>query len=247
MKALLVTSEITFVPRNYLGLFERLFQRGAQHLGGLVMQRVRPQVVERGMAALLAAGCSRLAQILAANAADLRRQRREACFQAASLPVIRADSMNEPWLIDWVQRHAPDVIVNARTRCIFGAAILAAPRLGCVNVHHGILPRYRGTMCDLRALAAHRRAGFSIHRMTREVDAGAILQVEEVPPGRNRDYAEYLERSAHREGAAVARLLDAAAVSGGLPAGRPNRCQAPVVTRTPDVDELVRLSKELRL
>jgi methionyl-tRNA formyltransferase len=102
-------------------------------------------------------------------------------------------------------------------------------------------------MCDLYALAERRTAGFSLHQMIEQVDAGDIFHVEEVQADRSDDYLGYLARSAVLEGAAVARLLDATAATGQLPPTRPNRCDHPVIARTPGREELLRLRQEIKL
>lgn len=246
MNTLLVTSEVTFVPGNYIGFFESLFRRAARHLGGLLLL-TNSKTVNNGTALLRAAGCCRFADVLAANVASLRFGQREAYFKAASLPVVHSRSINEAWIIDWVRERAFDVIINARTRCIYRPEILRAPQFGCLNVHHGILPTYRGTMCDLYALAEHRPAGFSVHQMTPEVDAGPILHVEEFTTYKENSYVGHLARSACREGEVVAGLLNEIATSGSLPTSQPNQCSQPVFSHTPDFNQLVRFREELQL
>ena len=63
-------------------------------------------------------------------------------------------------------------------------AVLDAPRLGCVNVHASLLPRWRGAAPIQRAiLAGDRESGVTIMRVVEEVDAGPILIAETAPIG----------------------------------------------------------------
>jgi methionyl-tRNA formyltransferase len=233
MKALLVTSEITYVPGNYLELFEEIFKQAPETVGGLLILKVLDLRLAARIAGLALAGAPRMALTLARNAWALPRRRRERLFEERGLPVRRARSVNDPEVLAWIRAQGFELVVNLRTRCIYRQEALRLPRLGCVNVHHGILPRHRGTLCDLQALREGRAAGFSIHRMNERLDDGEILHVEETSAAGERDYLAHLARASRLEGAAVARLLRETASRGSLPEGRPNQCDAPVHSRTP--------------
>src|SRR5690606_523522 len=107
--------------------------------------------------------------------------------------------------------------------CIYKRSILQAPRLGCLNVHHGLLPRYRGTMCDLYALSEGREAGFSVHVMTPKLDAGPILR-RQIVGGGTRDYLSYLRHTGPIEARVLTELVDEIENLGQLPTGDVNRC-----------------------
>ncbi len=64
------------------------------------------------------------------------------------------------------------------------AAILAAPRLGCLNVHASLLPRWRGAAPIQRAvLAGDTETGITIMRMDEGLDTGPILAQRAIPIG----------------------------------------------------------------
>jgi methionyl-tRNA formyltransferase len=245
MRALLVTSEITYVPRNYQDMFEALFARVPEMIAGLVLLKVIDRQLLKTIAGLYALGCPRVATTMVRNIAELPLKRREALFEKWGLPVLRAESMNKIWMTDWIKRHKIDLVINLRTRCIYKKRILTTPTYGCVNVHHGVLPRYRGTMCDLFALSEGRPAGFSIHEMVRKIDAGRLLHVEEVSPGAEKDYIRHLGRSGRYEGAALARVMEQIDKLGALPDGTSNVCDDPVMTTTPTTREEIDRLKQL--
>ncbi len=61
---------------------------------------------------------------------------------------------------------------------------LAAPRLGCLNVHASLLPRWRGAAPIQRAiLAGDRESGVTIMQMDEDLDTGPLLLQEAVPIG----------------------------------------------------------------
>jgi len=77
-----------------------------------------------------------------------------------------------------------DVAVVAAYGLILPRPILAAPRLGCINVHASLLPRWRGAAPVQRALLAGDRAtGITIMQMEEGLDTGPILMQEAVPIG----------------------------------------------------------------
>lgn len=69
-----------------------------------------------------------------------------------------------------------DVAVVAAYGLILPAAVLEAPRFGCLNVHGSLLPRWRGAAPVQRAiLAGDAETGVGIMRMERGLDTGPVL------------------------------------------------------------------------
>jgi methionyl-tRNA formyltransferase len=78
-----------------------------------------------------------------------------------------------------------DVAVVAAYGLILPRAILDAPRLGCLNVHASLLPRWRGAAPIQRAiLAGDRTTGVTIMRMEEGLDTGPMLAAMGTPIGR---------------------------------------------------------------
>ncbi|WP_018076081.1 methionyl-tRNA formyltransferase [Novosphingobium nitrogenifigens] len=72
--------------------------------------------------------------------------------------------------------HGADVAVVAAYGLILPQAVLDAPRLGCLNVHGSILPRWRGAAPVQRAiLAGDAETGVTIMQMDRGLDTGPML------------------------------------------------------------------------
>src|SRR3984957_3721147 len=75
-----------------------------------------------------------------------------------------------------------DTAIVAAYGLILPPAILAAPRLGCVNVHASLLPRWRGAAPVQRAiLAGDRETGITIMQMDEGLDTGPILMQQTLP------------------------------------------------------------------
>jgi methionyl-tRNA formyltransferase len=101
---------------------------------------------------------------------------------AKSIPMLPASSVNAPEYVAEVRRLAPDVIVSVAAPEIFRAEILRTPRLGCINIHSGRLPVYRGMMPAFwQMLHGEPAATVTVHEMAERLDAGHILGTVTVP------------------------------------------------------------------
>ena len=70
----------------------------------------------------------------------------------------------------------PDVVVVAAYGLILPKEVLEAPRLGCINIHASLLPRWRGAAPIQRSIMARDRAtGITIMFMDKGLDTGPIL------------------------------------------------------------------------
>ena len=77
-----------------------------------------------------------------------------------------------------------DIAVVAAYGLILPAAALEAPRLGCVNIHASLLPRWRGAAPIQRAiLAGDDETGITIMQMDEGLDTGGILSWRRLPIG----------------------------------------------------------------
>lgn len=76
----------------------------------------------------------------------------------------------------------PDVFVTAAYSLLLPPKILSIPRLGCINVHPSLLPRWRGAAPMQHAiLAGDANTGVSIMQMDAGLDTGDILQQTAIP------------------------------------------------------------------
>ncbi len=100
----------------------------------------------------------------------------------AGVPEVPCTSVNDPGYIERVRAMKPDVIVSVAAPEIFRRGILGSARLGCVNIHSGRLPVYRGMMPNFwQLLHEEPCATVTVHEMVEKLDAGGILGTIEVP------------------------------------------------------------------
>ena len=78
--------------------------------------------------------------------------------------------------IERLQSHHPDIILVAAYGKILPKAVIDMPRLGCINVHASLLPRWRGASPVQNALlAGDETTGITLMLMDEHMDTGAII------------------------------------------------------------------------
>jgi methionyl-tRNA formyltransferase len=92
------------------------------------------------------------------------------------IPVIQPSRLKEPQAMQQLREWQPDLIVVAAFGQILKPEVLEFPRLGCVNVHASLLPRWRGA-APIQAAILHGdvQSGVTIMRMDPGLDTGPIL------------------------------------------------------------------------
>ncbi len=110
---------------------------------------------------------------------DLRKSPVQQRAESHGLPVRHPVSLKSAEAqAEFASFHA-DVAVVAAYGLLLPQAVLAAPRLGCLNIHASLLPRWRGAAPIQRAiLAGDRETGITIMQMDEGLDTGAMLRRE---------------------------------------------------------------------
>ena len=81
-----------------------------------------------------------------------------------------------------IAEASADVMVVAAYGLILPQAVLDMPRLGCVNIHASLLPRWRGAAPIHRAIeAGDRETGITLMQMDKGLDTGAMLARADLP------------------------------------------------------------------
>lgn len=101
---------------------------------------------------------------------------------AHGVPVLQPARIREEAFLQQVRDLRADLGVVVAFGRILPDALLAIPRLGMINVHASVLPRYRGAAPIQRAvLAGDAETGVTIMRVETELDAGPTFAVATVP------------------------------------------------------------------
>ncbi|MCE4225428.1 formyl transferase [Methylobacterium sp. C25] len=92
------------------------------------------------------------------------------------IPTASIDDVNGSSVAEALREHAPDLIVSFHFDQIFSGETLALAQLGGLNVHPSLLPRHRGPVPTIHALAEGKGDfGVTVHHLVPAIDAGAIL------------------------------------------------------------------------
>jgi methionyl-tRNA formyltransferase len=134
---------------------------------------------------------------------------------AGAIPVLQpASTKTEDFARQLESLHA-DIAVVAAYGQILSQQILSTPRLGMINVHASLLPRYRGAAPIQRAIInGDTETGVTIMRMVRALDAGPMIAASRVPIGPEQTNVE-IEDALARAGATL--LIDVLDRIGSLP------------------------------
>jgi len=243
LRTVIVTSQLTYVQGNYQALFEELLSTASDCVAGVIFLQNLDSKTFRSVLGLGYLGAYRVQRLLLSNIAKLPFKRREQLISKYKIPCATFGSMNDQEAIDWIKELRANLVVNARTRCIYKSKILESVPLGCVNIHHGLLPKYRGTMCDLYALSEGREAGFSIHKMNNKIDAGEIFKTQVTSPGDEKNYIAHLERGAMVEGRVLGEWLNSVNSLQSLPQGTPNQAQDIVFSKNPSRSRVQKMKR----
>ena len=102
--------------------------------------------------------------------------------EARGIPLLQPAKIRDEAFLQQVRGLDPDLGVVVAFGRILPDALLAIPRLGMINVHASILPRYRGAAPIQRAvLAGDAETGVTIMRVVTELDAGPTFSVGSLP------------------------------------------------------------------
>ena len=128
----------------------------------------------------------------------------EVAADALELPVYKPETLRDAASRDPLVAAEPDLFVVAAFGLIFRQRTLDIPRLGSINVHPSLLPKYRGASPIVAAIAAgDRETGVALMVMDAGIDTGAVVSQERMPVGDD-DTSESLGGRLARMGAEMA-------------------------------------------
>jgi methionyl-tRNA formyltransferase len=103
---------------------------------------------------------------------------------AANLPVHQPEKIRSPEAQELLQKLAPDAIVIIAYGQIIPSALLVIPKVGWINLHAGLLPKYRGAApINWAIVNGETHTGATTMRIDAGVDTGDILLQREIDIG----------------------------------------------------------------
>ena len=184
-----------------------------------------PEFAQVALARLLAAGV-RLSLVLtqpdrpAGRGMKLHASPVKACALAHRIDVVQPRSLRHDGKFpdDAALAHAalaaakPDVLVVAAYGLILPQWVLDLPRLGCLNIHASLLPRWRGAAPIHRAVeAGDARTGITIMQMDAGLDTGNTLLMEPLDIAPDDSTASLHDKLAALGGRLIVEALERAA------------------------------------
>ncbi len=141
---------------------------------------------------------------------------------ALGLAVEQPPTFKAPEAQQRLAAYAPDLMVVVAYGLILPQAVLDIPRLGCLNIHGSLLPRWRGAAPIQRAvLAGDSRTGISIMLMDAGLDTGPELLRRELAIGSRETGGELHDRLAPLGAEAIVTAVQGWAVGSIRPTPQP--------------------------
>ncbi len=98
------------------------------------------------------------------------------------LPVYQPENPNDSGFVQAMARLAPDFLFSCYYRHMLKRPLLELPRLGALNLHGSLLPKYRGRApVNWVLVNGETETGVTLHYMEEKADRGDIVAQERVP------------------------------------------------------------------
>jgi len=135
-----------------------------------------------------------------------------ATAEALGLPLHRPESLKTAKTLDAFRALDLDAAIVVAYGLLLPKEILTAPRLGCINLHASLLPRWRGAAPIQRAIqAGDRESGVTVMQMEKGLDTGPMLAHARVAITENTTGKSLHDALAKRGAALLVETLDALA------------------------------------
>ena len=107
------------------------------------------------------------------------------------VPIFQPEKCSTPEFTATLSAIHADLFVVVAYGEILKQEILDLPRLGCINVHASLLPKYRGAAPIQRALIhGEKETGISIIKLVKKMDAGDVIKMASLPIAEAMTYPE---------------------------------------------------------
>ncbi len=123
--------------------------------------------------------------------------------------VLQPEKVGDESALAWMRAREPELGVVVAFGQFIPKSVRELPRLGLINGHASLLPRWRGAAPIEWAIdAGDARTGISVMRVVREMDAGDVCLTRETPIGADETAGELAERLAALAAAALVEAIE---------------------------------------
>jgi len=124
------------------------------------------------------------------------------------LKIFQPENINDEESIKNMKEFKPDIILVAAYGQILSNHILNIPKVGCVNIHGSLLPKYRGAAPINRAIIdGEKETGITFMFMKEKIDAGDIIFQEKIDILPDETYGELYYRLSDLSAESLSKLL----------------------------------------
>lgn len=117
-------------------------------------------------------------------------------------------SINEESALNALRNLKPDIIISVGAPVIFKKEVLQIPKLGVLNVHNALIPKYRGHFGTFwEAYYNEKRRYICIHQMAEKVDAGEIIDFDYLENINPFKFLDLMIEKKYRGGYLLAKIL----------------------------------------
>lgn len=116
------------------------------------------------------------------------------CARQAGIPILQPPNLKDPGFLQQLQRLRADLQVVVAFRML-PEAVWTMPRLGTINLHGSLLPRYRGAApINWAIIRGEKETGVTTFFIQHQIDTGDIIQQARMPIGENETAGDIHDR-----------------------------------------------------
>lgn len=125
------------------------------------------------------------------------------------LLVLQPERVKNQDFVDSLKYLSPALVVVSAYGQILPKAIIEIPKMGCINVHPSLLPKYRGAApMNWTIIQGETQTGVTIMLMDEGMDTGDILMQEETEIGHEETFGELHDRLAVKGAALLLKTIE---------------------------------------
>ncbi|OPX18461.1 methionyl-tRNA formyltransferase [candidate division WOR-3 bacterium 4484_100] len=115
--------------------------------------------------------------------------------QSQNITVFTPDNPNDPSFVEKISSLQPELLILSSYGFILKEPLLRIPKLGSINIHPSLLPKYRGAAPIQRALmSGEEKTGITVIFMDEKIDHGDIIYKKEVVIEPDENYGDLMAR-----------------------------------------------------
>ena len=151
-----------------------------------------------------------------------------------NIQVLQPERARDEAFVEELRKYNADVFVVVAFGQLLPKSIIDMPRLGCINVHASLLPKYRGgAPVHYAILNGDEKTGVTIMYMVKKMDAGNIIYQKEIPISYDETVGELYDRLSTLGAEAIVEAMPAIieGTNASIPQDESKVTYSPVISR----------------